>query len=97
MGNRAYHRSFYTVPYWCGMSMYYHFDGMGGCWGVSYGLVFEQGRSYCKGCDFYKRTLARTGGKELAWGPAEDYAIPLARQRSDGFKARAKPLRRCAV
>ena len=94
--NRPYHKKFYTIPYWCGMHMIHHFDGMGGCWGISYGLVFEKGREYCKQCDFYKSTLARVGGKELAWFPTPDYAIPLARQRTDGWHERATPLRSAA-
>lgn len=93
MAKRKYHQKFYTVPYWCGMHPIEHFDGMGGCWGISYGLVFEQGRSYCKGCTFYKPTARRVRGKILAWGPKEDYAIPLARQRSDGWNRRANRLR----
>jgi len=84
---------FYTVPKWCGMHPFEHFDGMGGCWGISYGMVFEQGRPYCKGCDFYKPTTRRTKNRGFSWCPREDYAIPLARQRNDGFSERAKALR----
>lgn len=50
----------YTVPRWCGMHPMEHFDGMGGCWGISQGCVAEQGRDYCRLCSFYRRTLAQT-------------------------------------
>jgi hypothetical protein len=36
-----------------------HFDGMGGCWGISYGLVAEQGRDYCRTCTFYRKNAER--------------------------------------
>ncbi len=76
-----YRKSFYEVPYWCGMRGSDHFDGLGGCWGISHGLVHEQGRSYCKSCTLYKRTLRRVGGKELAWSPVDkSHGIPLANQ-----------------
>lgn len=84
-----YHRSFYEIPYWCGMRGSCHFDGMGGCWGISHGLVHKHGRSYCYQCTFYKRTLERTAGKEMAWMPdTPTYRVPLARQRSDGWETR---------
>lgn len=54
----------YTVPRWCGMSIDDHFDGMGGCWGVSHGLVQQQGRDYCRLCSFYRRTLKQAGTRD---------------------------------
>ena len=80
MTERPYHKKFYTVPYWCGMHKDDHFDGMGGCWGISSGFVFEKGRDYCKCCDLYKTTLDRTK-RYLCWAPGPDHGIPLARQR----------------
>lgn len=44
----------YIVPHWCSMGVLDHFDGMGGCWGVSCGAVARYGEDYCKGCDEYK-------------------------------------------
>lgn len=49
----------YMVPRWCRMHITDHFDGMGGCWGVSSGLVAEQGRDYCRTCAFYRRIAER--------------------------------------
>lgn len=52
-------KAFYTIPYWCGLSMRNHFDGVGGCWGISSGMVAEQGRDYCRGCGFYKKNYRK--------------------------------------
>jgi hypothetical protein len=51
------HKNSYTVPRWCGMHPLEHFDGMGGCWGISQGCVEEHGRDCCRLCPFYRRTL----------------------------------------
>lgn len=40
-----------AIPAWCGMDHRDHHDGLGGCWGISHGLVAERGRAYCEGCD----------------------------------------------
>jgi hypothetical protein len=32
-----------------------HFDGIGGCWGISSGLVEKGGEGYCKACEFYNK------------------------------------------
>ena len=53
------HKSFYSVPRWCRMHPMEHFDGMGGCWGIHYGLVDRDGRDYCKRCAFYRRNAER--------------------------------------
>jgi len=44
----------YTAPAWCRMHPLEHADGMGGCWGISYGLVKEQGENYCVGCEYHR-------------------------------------------
>jgi hypothetical protein len=49
----------YMVPRWCRMHPMDHFDGMGGCWGISHGCVAEQGRDYCRCCTFYRRVAER--------------------------------------
>jgi len=41
------------VPSWCLMSPVDHQDNLGGCWGISHGLVAKEGREYCKGCGYY--------------------------------------------
>lgn len=41
------------IPNWCCMCYSDHFDGMGGCWGISHGLVKQQGEPYCSTCEFY--------------------------------------------
>jgi hypothetical protein len=49
----------YCIPLYCRMSGIDHLDGMGGCWGISYGLVAQQGRDYCRLCAFYRRNAER--------------------------------------
>ena len=48
-------KTHYCIPYWCKMHPYEHFDGMGGCWGISSGLQLKGGEDYCKGCEYYKK------------------------------------------
>ena len=59
MGAVFNHKNSYTVPRWCRMPISDHFDGMGGCWGVSQGCVEEQGRDYCRNCGFHRRINER--------------------------------------
>lgn len=47
-------KSFYCIPIWCRMHPLAHFDGMGGCWGISNGCVLEDGEDYCLDCEFHK-------------------------------------------
>ena len=48
-------KDYYCIPFkWCNMSPGEHFDGIGGCWGISGGDVLEKGRDYCKGCKYYR-------------------------------------------
>ena len=35
------------------MPFYTHFDGMGGCWGISHGDVKEKGEEHCKKCQYH--------------------------------------------
>lgn len=53
------HQNSYTVPRWCRLPIPDHFDGMGGCWGVSFGRVGREGRDYCKCCPFYSHIADR--------------------------------------
>lgn len=82
--DRPHEKKFYTIPYWCGMHKDDHFDGMGGCWGISYGYVFREGRDYCKCCDLYKANIKRTG-QYLCGHQFENHRVPLANQRQDGY------------
>ena len=45
---------FYCIPKWCRFHPYAHFDGMGGCWGISGGDVLKKGEEYCKKCDYHQ-------------------------------------------
>lgn len=48
----------YLIPSWCMMHPDEHDDGMGGCWGISYGYVKKEGESYCSNCEYYKKEIA---------------------------------------
>ena len=50
-------KDYYCIPKWCRMHPYSHFDGMGGCWGISGGLVLAQGENYCLSCDYHMRNV----------------------------------------
>lgn len=50
-------KKFYCVPTWCRMHPLAHFDGMGGCWGISSGCVLEDGEDYCLDCEFHKDNI----------------------------------------
>lgn len=47
----------YKIPSWCGMPKDYHEDGVGGCWGISYGYVEKKGENCCKNCGYRKEPL----------------------------------------
>lgn len=49
----------YCIPLYCRMPANDHLDGMGGCWGISHGLVKKNGRDYCRECCFYRRNAER--------------------------------------
>lgn len=34
-----------------------HYDGIGGCWGISMGDVAKEGEGYCKLCEYYNSNL----------------------------------------
>ena len=42
-----------VIPHWCEMSFGDHFDGMGGCWGISHGEVADKGEKHCQFCQFH--------------------------------------------
>ena len=45
----------YEIPDWCNMSIWAHYDGMGGCWGISEGHVNKDIEGWhCVGCEYYK-------------------------------------------
>ena len=50
-------KDYYCIPNWCRMHPFDHFDGMGGCWGVSSGLVLG-GEQYCLNCDYHKNNIS---------------------------------------
>lgn len=54
-------KDYYCIPNWCRMHPFDHFDGMGGCLGVSSGQVLANGEKYCLNCDYYKNNV---GGSE---------------------------------
>ena len=45
-------KDYYCIPKWCRMPPAGHFDGMGGCWGISSSKVFQQGKRYCMKCEY---------------------------------------------
>jgi hypothetical protein len=45
-------REKYIPPQWCKMSIFDHFDGMGGCWSVSCGYLKGKGIHQCKTCEY---------------------------------------------
>ena len=42
----------YIPPQWCKLSPMEHFDGMGGCWSVSSGMVQDEGFKRCETCEY---------------------------------------------
>jgi len=44
----------YIIPTWCSMPKESHHDNIGGCWGITYGLVARNGNSYCIDCEYYR-------------------------------------------
>lgn len=50
---RKYDKS--EIPKWCVMPLSEHFDGIGSCWGISYGYVAKFGEKHCKTCDYYNK------------------------------------------
>lgn len=54
----------YIIPHWCEMGIGDHFDGMGGCWSISGGMVVKNGGAGCSQCDMVnveKHNLAMSG------------------------------------
>ena len=44
----------YKIPEWCSLSIKSHFDGVGGCWGISEGYIIRKGENYCIQCEYHK-------------------------------------------
>lgn len=44
----------YKIPDWCYMDKDSHEDGVGGCWGISYGYVETEKENCCKNYMYYK-------------------------------------------
>lgn len=55
----------YVIPKWCQMLPSDHNDGMGGCWGISYGYVAKDGANWCKNCEFANKEYIDTELKRL--------------------------------
>ena len=51
-------KCYYCIPNWCRMHPFDHFDGMGGCWGISSGQVLTGGEQYCLNCEHYKNNVS---------------------------------------
>ena len=64
------------IPKWCGLSPSAHNDGLGGCWGISYGFVRKEGEAYCANCE-YRLPLG-----EQSEPPSEAMAV-----KPEGFRA----------
>lgn len=73
----------YAVPRWCRMHPMSHFDGMGGCWGISHGCVAAQGRDYCRCCTFYVKIAQRVD----SFNAMEDAMASDTRSRGRPFSA----------
>ena len=58
-------KDYYCVPRWCRMHPFSHFDGIGGCWGISGGLVLEKGEDYCRNCEYHKDYQPEPGEDKL--------------------------------
>jgi len=54
----------YQIPAWCHLPLADHYDGVGGCWGISHGFVKEQGETYCLPCEYHCRNPGSTNSEE---------------------------------
>lgn len=54
----------YEIPSWCKMPLGHHHDGIGGCWGISYGYVAREGEKYCQNCEYYRQVKEATNEKK---------------------------------
>jgi len=53
----------YKIPEWCSLSIKSHFDGVGGCWGISEGYIIRKGENYCIQCEYHKSKNISKYGK----------------------------------
>lgn len=59
-------KRYYCIPNWCRMHPLSHFDGMGGCWGISSGQVLTGGEQYCLNCEYHKNNITPSKEPEKA-------------------------------
>lgn len=52
------------VPPWCQLHPECHQDGVGGCWGITFGYVDRKGKEYCDNCEYYDASIHERGGQE---------------------------------
>ena len=69
-------KDYYCVPRWCCFHPYAHFDGMGGCWGISGGDVLKKGEEYCKKCEYHQDNIHLMN---------DDQRISEAKKNAEGF------------
>ena len=55
----------YVIPAWCELPLSDHNDGLGGCWGISTGLVEQTAGRHCDDCE-YKRGGDPVHGETVA-------------------------------
>ena len=46
-------KNYYCIPKWCRMPPAGHFDGIGGCWSISSGIVLAKGEKACERCEYH--------------------------------------------
>jgi len=77
--------SHYITPRWCGLSYEEHYDGVGGCWGVSHGFVEKDGFCHCWKCEYVnkaeKRELVELFGWKCILKTLRDYKKSFPRKR----------------
>jgi len=56
----------YKIPEWCSLSIKSHFDGVGGCWGISEGYIIRKGENYCIQCEYHKsKNISKLCGDQV--------------------------------
>ena len=85
-------KDYYCIPKWCRFHPYAHFDGMGGCWGISGGDVLKKGERYCKECDYHQDNVQKLSEGETLVGRTIDYDSESGNEtpRIDGAKKNAE-------